>query len=576
MNSNKIYLILFLLFQVGCSDPFDLTRTDIISDELVFDDPVLADAFLFDLYDRAQFHIKSGNGNLNMGLISSYGGESRNYGVSWQIPYTQVVDVDYNENGLIGKILDYYDYRLIRECNQLITKLPESERLSSDFINSRVSEARFIRAHAYFEMVKRFGGVPIVTDIIPVQGTRDELFRARNSEKEVYDFILSEMDDIVNYLPSFAEQDGRITKWTALSLKSRSMLYAASVANFGTEQLNGLLGINNSETNFYYQKSLEASREIIRSGIFSLYRKDSDPVKNFGDLFIDESNNPEVIFAEKYDYDEGKSHQWDALAQPSGFGFNWSSNYTVYLETLEQFDFTDGTSGMLDRSIYDDATEIDPNWFFEMRDPRMKASIFYPGSSFKGGTVHFHRSMSGSLSGWPRTGPSKHIGSMATGLLIRKRTNPETPDATRSSTDYIIFRLGEIILNYVEAAFYLNDPNGDMLANLNNLRDRAGMPSLSIGQVSQDKIRQERRCELAFEEHTFWDLRRWRIAVEELDNKQRHRLHYRYNANTKKYTIEMAPGDLGGVRLHPPRNYYYALGLSRLADNPKLIENPGY
>ena len=184
-----------------------------------------------------------------MGLISSYGGESRNYGVSWQIPYTQVVDVDYNENGLIGKILDYYDYRLIRECNQLITKLPESERLSSDFINSRVSEARFIRAHAYFEMVKRFGGVPIVTDIIPVQGTRDELFRARNSEKEVYDFILSEMDDIVNYLPSFAEQDGRITKWTALSLKSRSMLYAASIANFGTEQLNGLLGINNSETN---------------------------------------------------------------------------------------------------------------------------------------------------------------------------------------------------------------------------------------------------------------------------------------------------------------------------------------
>ena len=228
------------------------------------------------------------------------------------------------------------------------------------------------------------------------------------------------------------------------------MLYAASIANFGTEQLNGLLGINNSETNFYYQKSLEASREIIRSGIFSLYRKDSDPVKNFGNLFIDESNNPEVIFAEKYDYDEGKSHQWDALAQPSGFGFNWSSNYTVYLETLEQFDFTDGTSGMLDRSIYDDATEIDPNWFFEMRDPRMKASIFYPGSSFKGGTVHFHRSMSGSLSGWPRTGPSKHIGSMATGLLIRKRTNPETPDATRSSTDYIIFRLGEIILNYVE------------------------------------------------------------------------------------------------------------------------------
>ena len=308
MTRNKIYVIFFLLFQISCTDPFDLTRTDIISDELVFDDPVLADAFLFDLYDRARFHISSGNGNLNMGLISSYGGESRNYGVSWQIPYTQVIDVDYNENGLTGKVLDYYNYRLIRECNQLITKLPESERLSESFINSRVSEAKFIRAHAYFEMVKRFGGVPLVTDVIPVQGSEDELFRPRNSEKEIYDFILSEMNDIVNHLPVYPEQDGRISKWAALSLKSRSMLYAASVANFGTEQLDGLLGINNSDANYYYLESLNASREIIRSGIFSLYRKDPDPVKNFGDLFIDESNNSEVIFAEKYDYDLSLIH----------------------------------------------------------------------------------------------------------------------------------------------------------------------------------------------------------------------------------------------------------------------------
>ena len=115
---------------MGCYDPFDLTRNDIISDEMVFDNPTLADAFLFDLYDRAQFHIKSGNGNLNMGLISSYGGESRNYGVSWQAPYTQVIDVDYNENGLIGKVIDYYDYSLIRESNQLINRLPLSNNLS--------------------------------------------------------------------------------------------------------------------------------------------------------------------------------------------------------------------------------------------------------------------------------------------------------------------------------------------------------------------------------------------------------------------------------------------------------------
>ena len=573
---NKIFITSIIIFLTGCYDPFDLTRNDIISDDIVFDNPNLADAFLFDLYDRAQFHIKSGNGNLNMGLISSYGGESRNYGVSWQVPYTQVLDVDYNENGLQGKVLDYYDYALIRECNQMITKLPLSKNLTQYFIDSRVAEARFIRAHAYFEMVKRFGGIPLITDVVPIQGNYDEIYRERNSEKEIYDFISSEMDDISEVLPAFAIEEGRITKWTALALKSRAMLYAASVANFGSEQLNGLLGFPSNEASAYYLESLNASREIIQSGVFSLYRKFTDPAENFGNLFTDEVGNSEIIFSEKYDYESGKSHQWDALAQPAGFGFNWSSNYPVYLETLEQFDFIDGSTGMVDRDMYDDNTPVDPSWYFEMRDPRMRASIFYPGSSFKDGRVFFHRSMKGNLEGWPQNGLSKLTGSMATGLLIRKRTNPETPDATRSSTDYIVFRFGEILLNYVEAAYYLNDPNGDMASIMNEIRGRAGMPSLTKSEITEDKIRQERRCELAFEDHVFWDLRRWRIAVEELDNVRRHRLHYRFDANTEKYTIEMADGDLGGVRLHPERNYYYALGLSRIADNPKLIENPGY
>ncbi len=263
---NRLLILSIFISFTGCYDPFDLTRNDIISDQIVFDNPSLADAFLFDLYDRAQFHIKSGNGNLNMGLISSYGGESRNYGVSWQIPYTQVIDVDYNESGLQGKVLDYYDYSLIRECNQMITKLPLSNNLNQDFIESRVAEARFIRAHAYFEMAKRFGGVPLVTDVIPIQGSYDDIYRERNSEKEIYDFISNEMDEISNILPPFPVEDGRITKWVALSLKSRAMLYAGSIANFGNEQLNGLLGFPSTDASSYYLESLNASKEIIQSG----------------------------------------------------------------------------------------------------------------------------------------------------------------------------------------------------------------------------------------------------------------------------------------------------------------------
>ena len=108
----------------------------------------------------------------------------------------------------------------------MITKLPQSKNLNEYFINSRVAEAKFIRAHAYFEMVKRFGGIPLITDVVPIQGNYDEVYRERSSEKEIYDFISSEMDEISEILPSFAMEEGRVTKWTALSLKSRASLYA--------------------------------------------------------------------------------------------------------------------------------------------------------------------------------------------------------------------------------------------------------------------------------------------------------------------------------------------------------------
>ncbi|WP_341227887.1 RagB/SusD family nutrient uptake outer membrane protein [uncultured Arcticibacterium sp.] len=591
----KKIIILFaglLIFSTSCEDPFELTPTGIISGDIVFADENLANAFLANLYEESLFSITSGGTNIEMNLIGSLGAEARNF-APWQSPFGQVMNTDFNETG--AGVIDYWPYALIREANVYITGLDNSEKLSADYKSVRSAEARFIRAFAYFEMVKRFGGVPILTEAQSIDATPEELFVTRNSEKEVYDFIGSEMDEITAILPAVADNDGRITRWTALALQSRAMLYAASVANFGKVQLDGLLGFSAGEANSYYQKSLAASKEIMQNGPFSLYRKSDDKVQNFMDLFIDETNNTEVILAEKYDQTAGKSHAWDITGTPAGFGFAWNSNYPVYMETLENFDFIDGTSGKVDRAMYDDKTPIDPEWYFEQRDPRMRASIFYPGTAFKGDKVYFHRSTdytdaSGTVQrstaqgftipgsdGWPGAGHPRHVGGNPTGMLIRKRINPTTPDGVGSSTDIIIFRLAEVMLNYVEAAFYLGDPNGDMASILNDeIRDRAGMPALTANQITEDKIRQERRVELAFEEHVFWDLRRWRTAVEELDNVQKHRTHFRYNYDTGMYTIQLADGDLGRIRLFKERNYYYALGLGRIADNPNLVENPGY
>lgn len=588
-----VYITIIAALISSCQDAFDLTPSAVIQEEFVYQDENLANAYLAELYAGANFTFTGGSGfDHRINTINSMGGEARNF-APWQPAFGQVIGPVFNENG--AGIMTYWPYEYIRQCNEFIEQLPQSEFFDEEFKAVRTAEARFLRAFAYFEMVIRYGGVPIVTQALPLDAPEEELFVARNSEKEVYDFIASEMDEIVQVLPGVADLEGRITRWAALALKSRAMLYAASIAQFGTVQLDGLLGFPTSDANGYYQASLEASQEILDSGPFSLYRKQADPVQNFADLFIDDVDNPEVILAEKYDATAGLGHAWDLYAHPDGFGFGWNSNFPVYVETFENFDFVDGSSGKLDRSVYDGQTPIDPARFFGERDPRMLASISYPGMPWRGTRAYYHRSTTytdengdrqtstnesfiipGS-DGWPGAGPPRNRNAAVTSLQVRKRLDENLPQTggNLSNTDFYEFRLAEIMLNYVEAAFYLGDPNGDMARYLNDeIRDRAGMPP--VVDITEERIRQERRVELAFEDHVFWDLRRWRIAVEELDQKMRHRFHFDYDFDTGMYTVEIADGDRGRVRSHPERNYYYALGLGRIADNPNLVENPGY
>ena len=240
----KLFFVLFGLCMVySCKDPFELTPTDIISDAFVFEDEGLADAFVNDLYNRTQFHMTSGGTNINMGFINSWGGEHRNF-APWQAAFGQVTNTPYDENG--ARLLDYWPYNNIREANVFIENIAKSTSLDADYIAVRTAEVRFIRAWEYFEMVKRFGGVPIVTQALGTDAAEDELFVPRNSEKEVYDFIGAEMDAIASILPESTDELARATKWSALALKSRAMLYAASVARNGTQQLNGLLGFPSS------------------------------------------------------------------------------------------------------------------------------------------------------------------------------------------------------------------------------------------------------------------------------------------------------------------------------------------
>lgn len=113
------------------------------------------------------------------------------------------------------------------------------------------------------------------------------MYPKRNSEQEIYDFILSEVDEIVKDLPEQIESAelGRISKYAAYALQSRAALYVGSIARYGKVQLDGLLGIPENMADSYYQKSYEASKAIINSGMYTLYDKEADKTENFKNIF---------------------------------------------------------------------------------------------------------------------------------------------------------------------------------------------------------------------------------------------------------------------------------------------------
>jgi len=580
----KIYRILFigvaiLLMLPGCGEDFfnlDKEPQDMISDAAVFKDERLVESYIAQIYHQIPWHQGELNTPANMILIEGMGAVARCYAY-WQIPASFPLEV-IDENG--SDAIDYWPYDNIRYANEFIINLQQAD-FDQEFIDHRVAETRFLRAYMYFQMVIRFGGVSIITEPQAVDAPPEELNVARNSEKEVYDFIASEMDAIIPILDEDADA-GRVNKYAALALKSQAMLFAASVAQFdGSQQLNGLLGIPAGEATAYWQKSYDASWEIISSGKYSLYNKiPGDPAENFQQLFVDE-NNPERIFVEVYDPALAKGHSWGVGAVPFEFRQTWGSNFCPFLNIIEEFEYADGRPGAIDRDLIESNHLFDIDSVFRNRDPRFLATIFFPESDWQGGKVYFHRRTvvgtdtitSGKVGDdWPAAAGNRN--SVNTGFLTRKRMDESEigPLRETSDEDYMIYRYGKILLNFAEAAFYLGK-TAEVLEYVNMIRERAGMPQL--GSITEEAIRHERTVELVFEENRYWDLRRWRIAHELLDGMRTKGLQYSYYYNEDKYDFILKNGDPSS-RTFQQRHYYLPLGVTRIADNPNLVENPGY
>ncbi len=623
----SLAVIILATFFAGCAESWleEPKPYTLVKPEQVWNDKRMITSLLANYYNRLPSHstIYSGMGN-----FAAYDEAMANGSNESQIDLNNNAIVQYGYNRW-----QYWDYGLIRDINKAIGGLAKyADKLEQSYKDQITSEFRFLRAYVYFEMVKRMGGVPVVTEelLYDFAGDPSYLAKPRNKEAEVYDFIASECDAIKNLVGNGTSKD-RANKYSVLALKCRAMLYAGSLAKYNNQMpapitLPGeIVGIPASRANEYYQKSLDAAKEIITSGKYALYRDNPDnPGQNFYEALTKKTNNREMIMVIDFNIARAKRHNfsYQNICRTMREDNLSSSGIGPSLNLVEAFEYLDGTAGTL-KGIGDGTTASQANWIyynnlsdiFTNKDPRLFGTVVYPGTTFKGVDVQmqagvyvwdaannrYNRVESNSfgalytdgklLTG--NGGPMRTTEEVSnTGFYIKKFIDPAALSSARgvgSDIAWPKFRYGEVLLNAAEAAFELGGANtADAVNYINQVRERAGFGpnSLTSTTLTFDRIINERRVELAFEDHRVWDVARWRRAHILWDGSASnpnanmfalypYRIVHPGSPRDGKYVFDKfkAP-KFQNARFYRMGNYYSEVNQTVLDNNKLIVKNP--
>jgi starch-binding outer membrane protein, SusD/RagB family len=444
-------------------------------------------------------------------------------------------------------------YACIRKVNNFLSKEAIVPRDSATKQYWR-AEVRFMRAYSYFELIKRYGGVPLIGN--RVIGLNEPIDMPRNTFAECVNYIVSEVDAIKDSLRKEtsgtefpATEWGKVTRGTALALKSRVLLYAASPLNNPANDITK------------WQAAADAAKAVMNLNYYSLHA-------NFVNLFTTRSNR-EIILA----YQRANTNDLERLNAPVGYA-EPNLGMGLVSPTQELADAFPTRTGLV---ITDAASGYDLNAPYVNRDPRMNATLFYNGSRWLSRDVE---TFDGGLDK-----PGGIQIQTRTGYYMRKFL-ADMSNATAYSAqvhNFPIFRYAEILLNYAEA---INETGNQTEAfnQLKAIRLRAGIPvgttaglqhglKTTMNQAEmREAIRTERRIELAFEEHRFWDIRRWKIA-EAVSNREVHGMRaVKTGTNTFTYTPFVADR----IYFNPAKHYLYPIPFIEVVSNPEMVQNPGY
>ena len=445
------------------------------------------------------------------------------------------------------------DWSKIRSCNYFLTHCGTVTG-QQDEINRYKGEVYFFKAKFYYEKVLRFGDVPWLTSEL---GTSSEaLYGPRNPRGEVMDSICACLDKAIQWLPEDMKES-RLSKYAALALKSRACLFE------GTWRKSR----NLENADKYLRASAEASKQIINSGKFDLFST-GKPETDYHDLFTqqDLKGNKEAIFYAEYVLDK-KMHNRPREVHEAGTGMT--------KDFVESFLCTDGKPISVSKLYKGDAKFMDE---FENRDPRLKQCVYTPDrpiAILANGSEEFEEA--------PIFNNMNY-----TGYRLYKVYSPLAIDNEyiRCTIDDIIYRYGEVLLNYAEAKAELGECDQAVLdITINKLRDRVGMPHLTVNVGFTDanwpkwevsispllnEIRRERRVELACEGLRWNDLCRWK-AGKLIENEKTYLGARDPETNAYRELYQ------GMTRTWNDRMYLYPIPTDEFSYNPNLLpQNPGW
>ncbi|WP_339729614.1 RagB/SusD family nutrient uptake outer membrane protein [Maribacter stanieri] len=625
MKKRKLVLLGILtlaLVPISCNEDFlETSPLDAISADATWADGALSEAFVFNVYSSL------GYGGFEEEGLSSLTDEAMFTHSGRGVNVITEGSLSPSGTGNVNIIPQWNElYLAIRKANIAIQELPNAAFDDQTLKDRLLGESYFLRAYYYHQLMRYYGGAPLID---APYGLDDDYTIARDTYADNVTFVTDDLDKAISLLDGKDVTPGRASMLSAMGLKSRVLTYAASDLRDGptaSAKSSVLGGYSNLElvaytsgdrdarwtlaktaakavldatTGYKLDLTAPATAEEAKQTYISIAMGGGSAVGDAAarsELLFERTHSP--LFTAESNWPLGGIHQ-GINNGPNGY-HNWAGN-TPIQQLVDDYQMMDGTD-------FDWSNPEQASAPYENRDPRLAATVLYDGAAWKPRpddvaaidpydeiqTGTYSDGSGGIIAGVDmRDSPIENWNGSRTGYYVRKFIDPDPSLVDNQSSAQVVpwpfIRYTEIILNYVEASIALGD-EGEARNWLNKIRFRAGMPAITAsGSELLDAYINERRVELAYEEHRFHDARRWMIADQTLGRGIKvmkvtatlkagatPRTPYQYDPTVYDYTYTVVDNNDNETRTWDDKMYFMPISRDEINRNNLLIQNPGY